>query len=124
MFGIQHKGKIIVCRHFQFELYSSCVIRTVYREMVEMNEEADIESHIAKEEINAEATVERENESTSLEQIQLVGTARINEIIHAIENIFWHLAGCMQHIITPVGRQQFLFFIGAAAVLVFVVSTM
>ena len=48
----------------------------------------------------------------------------MEELIDAIENLFWHLAGCMQHMMTPEGRQQFLFYIRSAGVLVFVVSTM
>ncbi|KAL7539568.1 hypothetical protein ACHAXR_009402 [Thalassiosira sp. AJA248-18] len=94
------------------------------RELFQMNEAANIESHVAKEEIHAEAEVERENEATSLEMLALIGKARMEEILHAIENIFWHLAGCLQHIVTPEGRQQFLFYVGTAAGLVFVASTM
>lgn len=88
-----------------------------------MDDAANIESHIAKASIHAEATVERENEATSLEQIKLLGKARVEEIIDSIENIFWHMAGCLKHITTEEGRQQFLFYIGSVAVLVFVVST-
>jgi len=93
------------------------------RELMEMSKAADIESHIAREEIHAEAMVERENESTSLEQIQLLGKARVNEIIHAVEQVFWHLAGSLKHIMTPEGRQQFMFYVASAAVMVFSVST-
>ena len=89
-----------------------------------MNEAATVESHVAKEEIHAGAAVERENEAASLEQVKLVGKARMEEIIHVIENIFWHLTGCLQHIVTPEGRRQFLFYVGTAAALVFIVSTM
>lgn len=94
------------------------------RELKEMNDAAEMESLIAKEEIHAEATVERENESSSLELIRLLGKARIDEIIQAIENIFWHLTRCFQHIMTAEGRQQFVFYAGSAAALVFVVSTL
>ncbi len=93
------------------------------REFAEINEAAKIESHIAREEIHAEAVVERENESASLNQIKLVGKARMEEVIHVIETFFWHLAGSLQHVLTPVGRQQFLFYVGSIAVLVFAVST-
>ena len=95
------------------------------RELFEINNEANIESHVATEEIKAEATVERENENSSLEQIQIVGNARIEEIMAAVENIFWHLASCLHHIISSAdGRRQFLFYIGASAALVFIASTM
>mmetsp|Transcript_27493 Transcript_27493/g.57373 ORF Transcript_27493/g.57373 Transcript_27493/m.57373 type:complete len:900 (+) Transcript_27493:94-2793(+) len=94
------------------------------RELVEMNEAGIIESHVAKEEIHAEAAVERENEAASLEQVKLVGKARVNEIVCSVENVFWHLARCLKHIMTPEGRQQFLFYVGTVAVLVFAVSTM
>lgn len=93
------------------------------RELVEMNEEAAIEGKVAKEEIVAEAAVERENEATSLEHIKLLGKARMDEVIDAIESTFWHLTGCFQHIITPEGRQQFLFYICASAAFVFLVTT-
>ena len=88
-----------------------------------MNEAATVESLIAKEEVHAEAAVERENEATSLDQIKLLGKARMEEIVGSIENIFRHLAGCLQHIVTPEGRQQFIFYVGATAALVFVSST-
>lgn len=97
----------------------------VTRELQELDETARIESRVAREEINAEAVVERENEATSLEQIKLIGNALTQEVIQAIENVFWHLAGCLHHIIsTAEGRHQFLFYVIAAAVLVFVTSTM
>ncbi|KAL9188073.1 hypothetical protein ACHAXT_006451 [Thalassiosira profunda] len=93
------------------------------RELLEMEEDANIESHVAKEEVHAEATVERENEAASLDRIKLVGKARVDEVLHSIENVFWHLAGCLQHVVTPEGRRQFLFYIGSAALLVFAAST-
>lgn len=93
------------------------------RELAEINEAAKIDSHIAREEIHAESVVERENESVSLNQIKLVGKFRMDEIVHVIETFFSHVAGILQHIITPVGRQQFLFYVGSIAVLVFAIST-
>ena len=97
----------------------------VTRELQELDETARIESRVAREEINAESVVERENEATSLEQIKLIGNALTQEVIQAIENVFWHLAGCLHHIVsTAEGRHQFLFYVIAAAVLVFVTSTM
>ncbi len=95
----------------------------MHREFAEINEAAKIESHIVREEIRAEAVVERENESASLNQIKLVGKARMEEVIYVIETFFWHLAGSLQHVLTPVGRQQFLFYVGSIALLVFAVST-
>mmetsp|Transcript_7596 Transcript_7596/g.13704 ORF Transcript_7596/g.13704 Transcript_7596/m.13704 type:complete len:327 (+) Transcript_7596:450-1430(+) len=71
-----------------------------------------VESHVAKKEIHTEAAVEREKEATPLEQgaSQTCRKARMEEIIHAIENIFSHLTGCLQHFVTPEeGNQQFLF---------------
>ncbi|KAL9188074.1 hypothetical protein ACHAXT_006452 [Thalassiosira profunda] len=97
--------------------------KSTKRELLEMEEDANIESHVAKEEVHAEATVERENEAASLDRIKLVGKARVDEVLHSIENVFWHLAGCLQHVVTPEGRQQFLFYIGSAALLVFAAST-
>ena len=70
-----------------------------------MSKEATIEAHIAKEELNAEADIERVNESTSLEQIKSVGKAHMEELVDAIKSLFWHLTRCMQHIMTPEGRQ-------------------
>lgn len=52
-----------------------------------------------------------------------MGKARVDEIIHVVESIFWHLAGAARHTLTPEGRQMFLFYSVAAAVLAFVVST-
>ena len=92
-------------------------------EFLEINEAAKIEARIAREEIQAESVVERENESVSLEHIKLVGKARMEEAIHVIETFFWHIAGSLQHIITPEGRQQFLFYVCSIGVLVFAVST-
>ena len=95
------------------------------RDLQELDETARIESRVATEEINAEAAAERENESTSLEQIKLIGNALTTEMIQAIENVFWHLAGCLHHLVsTPEGRHQFFFYVGAAAAMVFVASTM
>ena len=94
------------------------------REFAEIHEEAKGESRIATEEVHAEAEVERENEASSLERIQIVGTARLNEIIQVIELFFQHLSECLQHIVTPQGREQFMFYVGAAAALVFSVTTL
>lgn len=97
----------------------------IHRELQELKETARIESRVAREEINAEAEVERENEATSLEQIKLVGNALTQEIVQAVENIFWHLAGSLHHIVcTDEGRHQFLFYSVALASLVFVASTL
>ena len=108
----------------QFE--ASDKMKTIWdatnREVFEMNKAAAIESHIAKEEIHAKAAVERENEALALRHIKLLGKERMEEIIQVIENIFWHLAGCFQHIMTPEGRQQFLFYIFSSVALVFFVS--
>jgi small basic protein len=63
--------------------------------------------------------------ATSLEQIKVIGNALTQEVIQAIESIFWHLKGCMHHLVsTEEGRHQFLFYIVAAASLVFVTSTL
>ena len=99
--------------------------RYIFRELQELDEATAAECRVAKEEINAEAVVEREHEATSLEQIKLVGNALTAEMIEAIESIFWHLAGCLEHIVGTVeGRQQFLFYVCATAALVFVASTL
>ena len=80
---------------------------------------------MAREEIVAEAAVERENVSISLDQIRILGNALTAEMIQAIENIFWHLARCLHHIVsTAEGRHQFLFYVCAIAALVFVASTL
>ncbi|KAL3782690.1 hypothetical protein HJC23_002590 [Cyclotella cryptica] len=98
---------------------------TTMRDLRELDEATRIESHVTREEIIAETAVEREHEAASLERIQLVGQALIAEMIHAIENVFWHLAGCLHHIVTTTeGRHQFLFYVCAAAALVFGASTL
>lgn len=95
------------------------------RDLQELDEAARIESRVATEEINAKAAVERENESMSLEQIKLIDNALTIEMIQTIENVFWHLAGCVHHIVSASeGRHQFIFYAGAAAAMVFVASTM
>ena len=94
------------------------------RELNEMNMEADTEALIAKEEIHAQADVEREHESTSLELIRTLGKSRIEESVHAIESIFKHLSACLRHIMTPEGQQQFFFYSGVTAVLVFLCFTL
>jgi hypothetical protein len=94
------------------------------REFAKIHAEARSESRIATEEVHAEAAVERENEASSLERIQLVGKARLNEIIAACELFFRHLSEFLQHIVTPLGREQFMFYVGAVAVLVFTVMTL
>jgi len=94
------------------------------REFAEIHEEAKSQSRIAMEEVYAEAAVERENEASSLDRIQLVGKARMNEIIQVIELFFRHLSECLQHIVTPQGREQFMFYVGAVAALVFAVMTL
>lgn len=97
----------------------------LFRELQELDEATRIESRVAREEVNAEALVERENEATSLEQIKLIGNALTTEMIQAIENIFWHLKGCLHHVVSTVeGRQQFLFYVCASTALVFIASTL
>ena len=110
--------------YFNFTHSSTNASNTYGRELVEMIEAADVESHIAREEIHAKSVVERENESTSLEQIKLLGKARTDEIILVIENIVWHLTNMLKHIMTDEGRRQFLFYAGATAALVLVVYTL
>jgi len=94
------------------------------RELNEMNMGADTEALIAKEEIHAQADVEREHESTSLELIRTLGKSRIEESVHAVESIFKHLSACLRHIMTPEGQQQFFFYSGVTAVLVFLCFTL
>lgn len=94
------------------------------REFAEIYEGAKSESRVATEEVRAESAVERENEASSLERIQLVGKARLDEIIQVIEIFFRHLSVCLRHIVTPEGKEQFIFYVGAVAVLVFTVMTM
>ena len=94
------------------------------RELLEMIEEAAIESNIAQEMIHAEAEIERENEFVSINQIKLLGNAHVEEVIQSIETFFWNLAGCFHHVVsTSTGRQQFVFYIGVVASLVLVLST-
>jgi hypothetical protein len=94
------------------------------RELLEMIEEAAIESNVAQEVIHAEAEIERENEFVSINQIKLLGNAHIEEVIQSIENVFWNVAGCFHHVVsTSTGRQQFVFYIGVAASFVLVLST-
>jgi len=100
------------------------VWNTTTRELNEMNMEADTEALIAKEEIHAQADVEREHESTSLELIRTLGKSRIEESVHAVESIFKHLSACLRHIMTPEGQQQFFFYSGVTAVLVFLCFTL
>lgn len=93
------------------------------RKLFEFDEKARIESHIAQEEIHAEATVERENEMFHREQIKLIGQARMEEVVAIIENFFHHIASCLHHIIsTDEGRRQFLFYIASSSSLVFVAT--
>ena len=103
--------------------HSLLCFTSLRREFLEINEAAKIEAHIVREEIQAESVVERENESVSLEHIKLVGKARMEEVIHVIETFFWHIAGSLRHIVTPEGRQRFLFYVCSIGVLVFAVST-
>lgn len=94
------------------------------RDLLEMVEEAAIEANVAQEVIHAEAEIERENEYVSINQIKLLGSAQIEEIVQSIENIFWNLAGCFHHIVsTSTGRQQFFFYISMIAALVLTIST-
>lgn len=90
---------------------------------MEMSAAGAAEARVAKEEIRAESSVERENEDATLEQVKLVGKARVNEIVSSVEKVFWHLAGCLQHIMTPEGRHQFSFYVFTIAFLVFTIST-
>ena len=108
---------IQIRRSFAFSLH--------FRELQELDEATAAECRVVKEEINAEAVVEREHEATSLKQIKLMGNALTTEMLEAIESIFWHLAGCLEHVVsTAEGRQQFLFYVGATAALVFAASTL
>ena len=59
-----------------------------------------------------------------MDRIRLVGKARLNEIIQVVEIIFRHLSDCLQHVVTPEGRQQFLFYVGALSALAFSVMTL
>ena len=69
------------------------------------------------------SVVERDDESASLERIRLLGKARMEEVAAAIEHVFRRLAGCLRHLATSEGREQFFLYVGAAAVLVFACST-
>lgn len=94
------------------------------RELLEMIEEAAIESNVAQEVIHAEAEIERENEFVSMNQIKLLGNAHIEEVIQSIENIFWNVAACFHHVVsTSTGRQQFVFYTGVVASLVLFLTT-
>ena len=100
------------------------IYNSTLRELLEMVEEAAIEANVAQEVIHAEAEIERENEYVSINQIKLLGSAQIEEIVQSIENIFWNLAGCFHHIVsTSTGRQQFFFYISVIAALVLTIST-
>lgn len=122
---VEHAGAYLDQILIQFKAANkmNTVFETTKREVFEMYKAAAMESHIAKEEIHAEAVVERENEALSMEHVKLLGKARTDEIIQAIENIFWHLFNLFRHIMTPEGRRQFLFYICSSAALVFFVST-
>jgi hypothetical protein len=94
------------------------------RDLLDMVEESAVESNVAQEVIHAEADIERENEVVSINQINLLGHARIEETKEFIQNVFWNLAGCFHHAVsTSTGRQQFVFYIGVAASLVLALST-
>jgi len=101
------------------------IYSSLSRELLEMIEETAIESNVAQEMIHAEAEIERENEFVSINQIEEIGHARIQETKEFIENVFWTLARCFHHAVsTSTGRKQFVFYIGLAASLVLVVSTL
>jgi hypothetical protein len=101
------------------------IYSSLSRELHEMVEEAVIESNVAQEVIHAEAEIERDNEFVSINQIEQIGHARIQETKEFIENVFWNLAGCFHHAVsTSTGRQQFMFCIGVSASLVLALTTL
>ena len=88
-----------------------------------MIDAGEIESRVEAEAIHAEASVEREHEAFALNKIDIIGKARLNEIVSAIEAVFYHMADCFRHILTKDGRRQFAFYCSAIAVLVFLTLT-
>ncbi len=100
------------------------IYNSMARELLEMIEEAGIESNVAQEVIHAEAEIERENEFVSINQIEVRGHALIQEAKEFIENVFQNLAGCFHHVVsTSAGRQQFMFYICVTASFVLALST-
>lgn len=100
------------------------IYNSMARELLEMIEEAGIESNVAQEVIHAEAEIERENEIVSINQIEVRGRALCEETKEFIEKVFWNLAECFHHAVsTSAGRQQFMFYICVAASLVLALST-
>mmetsp|Transcript_24890 Transcript_24890/g.49558 ORF Transcript_24890/g.49558 Transcript_24890/m.49558 type:complete len:948 (+) Transcript_24890:348-3191(+) len=129
--GYEHENVVENCNSnldsILIYLESTNQIKSIWnatkRKLFEFDEKARIESHIAQEEIHAEASVERENEMFHREQIKLIGQARMEEVVAIIENFFHHIASCLHHIIsTDEGRRQFLFYIAASSSLVFVAT--
>lgn len=100
------------------------IYNSMARELLEMIEEAGIESNVAQEVIHAEAEIERENEIVSINQIEVRGHALIEETKEFIEHVFVNLARCFHHAVsTSAGRQQFMFYICVVASLVLALST-
>ena len=94
------------------------------RGLLELIEESEIESTVSLEVIQAESEVERNNEVMSINQIKVIGNARIEETNEFVANVFRNLASCFNHVVgTAAGRQQFAFYICLAAALALALST-